>query len=61
MMKDTWNEEPEKRPLFTDIVNFLHEHNIEDTPMDDTDYATVDGGKDGSYLAVFQSVTTDDN
>ena len=61
MMKDTWNEEPEKRPLFTDIVNFLHEQNIEDTPMDDTDYATVDGGKDSSYLAVFQSVTTDDS
>ena len=60
MMKDTWNEEPEKRPLFTDIVNFLHEQNIVDTPMDDADHATVDGEKDSGYLVIFQLHSVND-
>ena len=63
MMKNTWNEEPEKRPLFTDIVKFIHEKVIEDTTMDDIDRATDDGEKDSSYLriVVFQSQTTNDS
>ena len=42
MMKNTWNEEPEKRPLFTDIVKFLHEQIIKDALMDDVDRATAE-------------------
>ena len=53
MMKDTWQEEPEKRPSFIDIVQFLQEQNIEDTTMDDTNHATADGERDSGYLAVF--------
>ena len=60
-MKNTWNEEPEKRSLFSDIVKFLHEQIIEDTPMDDIDGAALDGENDSSYLVVFQSHMTNDN
>ena len=61
MMKDTWNEEPEKRPLFTDIVNFLCEQSIVDTPMDNTDHFTVVGEKDSGYLVIFQLHSTNDS
>ena len=60
-MENTWNEEPEKRPLFTDIVKFIHEQIIEDTPMDDIDGAALDGEKESGYLAVFQSHITKDS
>ena len=50
MMKDTWNEEPEKRPSFTDIVKFLHEQNIEDTLIVGTD---INDENDSGYLDVF--------
>ena len=55
MMESTWHEEPEKRPSFTDIVQFLQEQNIEDAVMDDTDCASVDGERDSGYLVVFQT------
>ena len=51
-MKHTWNEEPEKRPSFTDIIKFLHEQNIEDTLLDNPDSVTVEDG-DSGYLDIF--------
>ena len=49
-MRDTWNEEPEKRPSFTDIVKLLHEQNVEDTLIDDgTD---INDESDSGYLDV---------
>ena len=51
MMESTWHEESEKRPSFTDIVNFLHEQNAEDTPVDETENTVVIETKnDNSYL-----------
>ena len=35
MIKSTWQEEPEKRPSFSDIVRFLQDQNITDTPVDE--------------------------
>ena len=61
MMKNTWNEEPEKRPLFNDIVQFLHEQITEDTATDDIDCANADDEKESSYLVVFQSHITKDS
>ena len=51
-MKDTWNEEPEKRPLFTDIVKLLHKQNIEDTLLESPDSVTVEDS-DSGYLDIF--------
>ena len=53
MIKTTWNEEPEKRPLFSDISQFLYNQNInlEDTPVDETDGTSVDN--DSGYLDIF--------
>ena len=34
MIKSTWQEEPEKRPSFSDIVRFLQDQNITDTCSD---------------------------
>ena len=48
-MKDMWNEEPEKRPSFTDIAKLLHEQNVEDTLIDGTD---IDDESDSGYLDV---------
>ena len=31
LIENMWQEEPEKRPSFTDIVHFLHDQNVEDT------------------------------
>ena len=37
MIRNTWYEEPEKRPSFTDIIQVLHEQNVEDTSVDETE------------------------
>ena len=47
MMKNTWQEESGKRSSFSDIVHFLHEQNIKDTPVDEVGSTTDD---DSSYL-----------
>ena len=57
-MKSTWHEEPEKRPSFSDVVKFLHEHNIEDTPIKGADGTVADAESDGGYLDIFQAQTT---
>ena len=54
-MKTTWHEEPEKRPSFADIVQFLHGQNIEDTPINETDSAISDSENDSSYLDILQT------
>ena len=53
-MQNTWKEEPEKRPSFTKIVQFLHEQNIKDDPVDEVDSTMVDAKNDSGYLDVFQ-------
>ena len=58
MMKSTWHEEPEKRPPFADVVKFLHEQNIEDTPIEEAGGTVVDAESDSGYLDVFQAQTT---
>jgi len=50
MIESTWKEEPKERPSFTDIVNFLYNQNIEDIPIDETDYTAVDSENDSGYL-----------
>ena len=53
MMENTWHEEPEKRPSFTDIVQFLQGQNIEDTPVDETEstvHVIIETKNDNSYL-----------
>ena len=37
-----WEEEPEKRPSFSDIVLFLHNQNIKDAPVDEAEITSVD-------------------
>ena len=60
-MKTTWKEEPEKRPSFSNIVQLLHEQNIdsEDTPIDETNAIIVDN--DNGYLDIFQAETVISN
>ena len=55
MIKSTWKEEPEKRPSFSDIVQFFHAQNIDSevTPIDEKDGTIVDN--DSGYLDIFQS------
>ena len=61
MIKSTWHEEPEKRPSFTKVVQFLHEHVGEDTPVDKADgSAHVDAENDSGYLDLFQAQTVID-
>ena len=50
MIINTWHKEPEKRPLFTDIVQFLHKQNVEDTPVDEVERIT-----DTNYLNLSNS------
>ena len=50
MINSTWHEEPEKRPSFTDMVNFLHEQNAEDASVDEAETAAVETKNDSSYL-----------
>ena len=61
MIKSTWKEEPEKRPSFSDIVQFFRAQNIdsEDTLIDKTDSIIVDN--DSGYLDIFQSETVINN
>ena len=46
MINSTWHEEPEKRPSFTDMVNFLHE----DASVDKAETTFVETKNDSSYL-----------
>ena len=58
MIKSTWNEEPEKRPIFSDIVQFFHDQNIEDSLIDEANSLSVDAENDNGYLDVhFQEQT----
>ena len=57
MIKSTWKEEPEKRPTFTDIVQFFHDQNIQDSPIDETNSPTVDAENGSGYLDVFQKTS----
>ena len=50
MIKSTWQEEPEKRPSFSDIVHFLQDQNITDTPVDEAEITSVGTKNDGAYL-----------
>ena len=54
MIKCTWEEEPENRPSFADIVQFFHEQNVsvEETFIDETDSAI--GDNDSGYLEIFK-------
>ena len=56
MMKNTWQEEPEKRSSFSDIVHFLHEQNIKDTPVDEAGSTTNDANNDSSYLDLSKDI-----
>jgi len=49
-MKSTWQEEPEKRPSFTDIVEFFHEQNIQESLVDEAANAVGDNRSDSGYL-----------
>ena len=49
-MKSTWEHEPEKRPSFTDIVQFFDKQNIEVL-----DTAVVDNTNDSGYIDIFQT------
>ena len=57
MIKCTWEEEPEKRPLFADIVQFFHEQNFstEDTFMDEIVHSAMANDSDSGYLDIFQA------
>ena len=57
MTRSTWQEEPEKRPSFTDIVQFFHDQNVEDSSIDETNSPTIDAENDSGYLDVFQKQT----
>ena len=50
MIENTWQEESENRPTFTDIVQFFHDQNIKDTPVDETENITLGTEKDSGYL-----------
>ena len=47
MMESTWQEESENRPTFTDIIQFFHDQNIKDTPVDEAENIIE---KDSGYL-----------
>ena len=50
MIKSTWQDEPEKRPSFSDIVRFLQDQNITDTPVDEAEITSVGTKNDSAYL-----------
>ena len=52
MMESTWQDEPEKRPTFVDIVHFFHNQNIKDgrTQVDHARNIIVGTKKDSGYL-----------
>ena len=58
MMKNTWEEEPEKRSSFSDIVHFLCDQNIKDTPVDEAGNTTDDTNNDNSYLDLSKDIKT---
>lgn len=53
MIKSTWEQEPEKRPSFTDIVQFFHAQKIEGASIDETDGATVDNKNNSGYIDIY--------
>ena len=55
MIKSTWQEEPEKRPSFSDIVRFLQDQNITDTPVDEAEITSVGTKNDSAYLNLSNS------
>ena len=62
MIKSTWKEEPEKRPLFSDIVQFFHAQNIEDSFVDEGNSLAVHAENDSGYLDIrFQEQTVINN
>ena len=48
MIKSTWQEEPQERPSFADIVQFLH---MIDDPLDERDIF-VESAHGSGYLRV---------
>ena len=57
MIESTWQEEPESRPTFTDIVQFFHDQNIKDTLVDEVENITVGTEKNNGYLDLSNSQT----
>ena len=57
MIKSTWQEEPEKRPSFADIVQFFHHLDIKVSQEDEGSSAAIDAENDSGYLDVFQEQT----
>ena len=55
MIKSTWQEEPEKRPSFSDIVHFLYDQKITDTPVDEAEITSVGTNNDSAYLDLSNS------
>ena len=57
MIKCTWEEEPEKRPSFADIVQFFQEQNFstEDNFIDEIDDSAITSDNDSGYLDIFQA------
>jgi len=55
LIKSTWHEEPEKRPSFTDIVEFFHEQNIQESPVDEATNDVGGNGSDSGYLELSSS------
>ena len=54
MMKSTWEQEPEKRPSFTDIVQFFDAQKIEGASIyDEIDSATDDDNNSG-YIDIYK-------
>ena len=46
MIKSTWQEKPQERQSFADIVQFFH---MTDDPLDERDIF-VESARDGGYL-----------
>ena len=57
MIDSTWKEDPEKRPSFTDIMCFLYQQNVEDTPINESN-SIVDTENDSGYLEIFTQTVT---
>ena len=55
MMESTWQEDSVQRPSFTDIVCFLHQQDVKDTPTDEMNSVVVDSENDSGYLEIFQT------
>ena len=60
MIDSTWKEDPDKRPSFTDIVCFLYQQDIEDTPTVETN-SVVNAENDSGYLDIFTQTVIVDN